>query len=44
MMNKAGTIIGPAEGKQIFNFLVYDSKTRKKALYDEKMKSGGAKD
>jgi hypothetical protein len=44
MMNKAGTLIGPAEGKQIFNFLVYDSKTRKKALYDEKMKSGGAKD
>jgi mono/diheme cytochrome c family protein len=38
MMNKAGTFISPAEGKQIFDFAVYDSKTRKKDLYDRKSK------
>jgi cytochrome c5 len=43
MMNKAGSIISPADGKQIFEFLVYDSKTRKKALYDKKMKEGDGK-
>lgn len=37
MMNKSGTLISPAEGKQIFEFLAYDSKTRKKALYDKKL-------
>jgi len=37
MMRKAGTLIGPDEGKQIFEFVVYDSKIRKKALYDKKM-------
>ena len=37
MMRKAGpSAIGPDDGKQIFEFLVYDSKTRKKALYDKK--------
>ena len=36
MMRKAGTLISPDEGKQIFEFVVYDSKTRKKALYDKK--------
>jgi len=41
MMNKGGSIINANEGKQIFEFLVYDSKTRKKALYDKKMKEGG---
>jgi hypothetical protein len=41
MMNKAGSIISPDDGKQIYEFLVYDSKTRKKALYDKKMKEGG---
>jgi hypothetical protein len=41
MMNKAGSIISPDDGKQIFEFLVYDSKTRKKALYEKKMKEGG---
>jgi hypothetical protein len=40
MMAKAGTLISPAEGKQIYDFLVYDSKTRKKDLYDRKMKEG----
>ena len=41
MMNKAGpSIISANDGKQIFEFLVYDSKTRRKALYDKKMKEG----
>jgi len=41
MMNKAGTLISADDGKQIFEFLVYDSKTRKKALYEKKLKEGG---
>ena len=41
MMNKGGTLISASEGKQIFEFLTYDSKIRKKALYDKKMKEGG---
>lgn len=40
MMAKAGTLISPAEGRQIYDFLVYDSKTRKKDLYDRKVKEG----
>jgi len=41
MMNKAGSSVIPAaDGKQIFEFVVYDSKIRKKALYDKKMKEG----
>jgi hypothetical protein len=41
MMNKAGpSIISAKDGKQIFEFLVYDSQTRKKALYDKKTKEG----
>ena len=43
MMNKAGSIISPADGKQIYEFLVYDSQNRKKALYDKKMKEGGGR-
>lgn len=38
MMNKSGTLISADEGKQIFEFLAYDSKTRKKALYEKKLK------
>ena len=38
MMRKAGTFITPDEGKQIYNFVVYDAKTRKKALYEKKLK------
>jgi hypothetical protein len=39
MMNKAGpSVISAADGKSIYEFLVYDSKTRKKDLYDKKMK------
>ena len=41
MMNKAGpSVISAKDGKEIFEFLVYDSKTRKKALYDKKTKEG----
>jgi hypothetical protein len=41
MMNKAGeSVISAKDGKQIFEFLVFDSKTRKKALYDKKTKEG----
>jgi hypothetical protein len=37
MMRKAGpSLINADEGKQIYEFLVYDSKTRKKAMYDKK--------
>jgi cytochrome c5 len=41
MMNKAGTLISPDEGKQIYDLLVYDSKTRKKDLYERKLKEAG---
>ena len=43
MMRKAGTLISPDEGKQIFEFVVYDSKTRKKALYDKRLKEAQTK-
>ncbi len=39
MMRNAGTFISPDEGKQIYEFLTYDSKIRKKALYDKKLKA-----
>jgi hypothetical protein len=39
MMRRSGKIT-PEEGKQIFDFLVYDSKTRKKALYDKRLVEG----
>jgi cytochrome c5 len=39
MMNKAGpSVISAEEGKQVYDFVVYDSKTRKKDLYDRKLK------
>ena len=41
MMRKPGSDISSAEGKQIFEFLAYDSKARKKALYDKKLKDAG---
>jgi cytochrome c5 len=41
MMNKAGpSVISAADGKSIYEFLVFDSKTRKKDLYDRKTKEG----
>jgi hypothetical protein len=41
MMQNAGTFISADDGKAIYEFLVYDSKIRKKALYDKKMKEAG---
>ncbi len=38
MMRKAGTFISPEEGKQIFEFVTYDSKVRKKELYAQRLK------
>jgi cytochrome c5 len=40
MMNKGGTMFTANDGKQIYDFLVFDSKLRKKALYDKKTKEG----
>jgi hypothetical protein len=37
MMNKPGSGIGGGEGKKIYEFLVYDSSVRKKAMVDEKL-------
>ena len=37
MMHKPGSGISNAEGKQIYEFLVYDSSIRKKAMVDEKL-------
>ena len=37
MMHKPGSGIGSSEGKKIFDFLVYDSSVRKKAMVDEKL-------
>jgi len=38
MMRNSGTYINAAEGQQIYEFLAYDSKSRKKALYEKKLK------
>ncbi len=37
MMHKPGSGIGASEGKKIYEFLVYDSSIRKKAMVDEKL-------
>ena len=37
MMNKPGSNISASEGKKIYEFLVYDSSVRKKAMVDDKM-------
>ena len=37
MMHKPGSGIGSSEGKKIFDFLVYDSSVRKKAMVDERL-------
>lgn len=37
MMHKPGSGIGSSDGKKIFDFLVYDSSVRKKAMVDEKL-------
>lgn len=38
MMRKPGSGISSADGKKIFEFLKYDSQTRKKDLYEKKLK------
>jgi hypothetical protein len=43
MMRKAGpSLINADEGKQIFEFLTFDSRLRKKALYDKKTAEAAA--
>jgi hypothetical protein len=37
MMHKPGSGISNSDGKQIYEFLVYDSSVRKKAMLDDKM-------
>ena len=37
MMHKPGSGINAAEGKEIYEFLAYDSSVRKKAMVDEKL-------
>jgi hypothetical protein len=37
MMNKPGSGISSGEGKKIYDFLVYDSSVRKKAMVDAKL-------
>jgi len=37
MMHKPGSGIGSADGKKIYEFLVYDSSIRKKTMIDEKL-------
>jgi hypothetical protein len=37
MMHKPGSGINNTEGKKIYEFLVYDSSVRKKAMVDEKL-------
>ena len=39
MMRRAGDFIKPDDGKKLFDFLVYDSKVRKKDLFDLKTKA-----
>ncbi len=38
MMRKPGSGINAADGKAIYEFLAFDSKVRKRALYDKKLK------
>lgn len=40
MMDRGGTLISVDEAKTIYGFLQYDSRTRKKALFDKKSASG----
>lgn len=44
MMHKPGSGISSADGKQIFDFLVYDSSIRKKAMVDEKLAAATPED
>jgi hypothetical protein len=44
MMHKPGSGIDSAAGKKIYEFLVYDSSVRKKAMLDEKLAKATAQD
>src|ERR1017187_1480288 len=44
MMNKPGSGISSGDGKKIYDFLVYDSSVRKKAMVDEKLKKATPED
>ena len=44
MMRKPGSGISSADGKKIYEFLVYDSSVRKKAQLDDKLAKAGAED
>jgi hypothetical protein len=44
MMHKPGSGIGNADGKKIYEFLVYDSSVRKKAMLDDKLAKATATD
>ena len=44
MMYKPGSGISSGEGKKIFEFLVYDSSVRKKAMVDEKLAKAAPND
>jgi hypothetical protein len=39
MMRRAGNFISKKNGRDIFDFVVYDSKIRKKELYEEKTRA-----
>lgn len=41
MMDKGGTLISAAEAKVIFEFVQYDSRNRKKDLYEKKLAAAG---
>jgi hypothetical protein len=44
MMHKPGSGINTTDGKKIFDFLVYDSSIRKKAMVDEKLSKASPED
>ena len=44
MMNKPGSGISAADGKKIYEFLVYDASIRKKAMLDDKLAKAAAAD
>ena len=44
MMNKPGSGINATDGKKIYEFLVYDSSVRKKAMLDDKLSKLSATD
>ena len=44
MMRKPGSGIDSSDGKKIYEFLVYDSSVRKKAMLDDKLAKLGADD